>query len=34
MESIVQGHLKGNRNTEIHKLLTLKLLHRLFLDSQ
>jgi asparagine synthase (glutamine-hydrolysing) len=36
VEAIVQGHLKGNRNytTEIHKLLTLELLHRLFLDSQ
>ncbi|MGA9142883.1 MAG: hypothetical protein WA664_06415 [Candidatus Acidiferrales bacterium] len=35
VETIVEGHLKGNRNytTEIHKLLTLELLHRLFLDS-
>ena len=34
VESVVQGHLKGDRNytTEIHKLLTLELLHRLFLD--
>jgi asparagine synthase (glutamine-hydrolysing) len=34
LEAIVCGHLKGNRNytTEIHKLLTLELLHRLFLD--
>jgi asparagine synthase (glutamine-hydrolysing) len=32
---IVQGHLKGNHNytTEIHRLLTLELTHRLFLDS-
>jgi hypothetical protein len=30
----VQGHLKGDRNytTEIHKLLALELLHRLFVD--
>jgi asparagine synthase (glutamine-hydrolysing) len=34
VEVVVQGHLKGNRNytTEIHQLLTLELLHRLFLD--
>jgi asparagine synthase (glutamine-hydrolysing) len=34
LEAIVQGHLKGNRNytTEIHKVLTLELVHRLFLD--
>jgi asparagine synthase (glutamine-hydrolysing) len=34
VEMIVAGHLKGNRNytTEIHKLLTLELLHRLFVD--
>jgi len=34
--ALVQGHLSGNRNytTEIHKLLTLELLHRLFFDSQ
>ena len=34
VEAIVQGHLKGDRNytTEIHKLITLELLHRLFLD--
>jgi len=33
VEAVVQGHLKGERNytTEIHKLLTLELLHRLFL---
>jgi asparagine synthase (glutamine-hydrolysing) len=36
VESIVRGHLKGNRNytTEIHKMLTLELLHRLFIDSR
>jgi asparagine synthase (glutamine-hydrolysing) len=35
LEDIVQGHLKGDRNytTAIHKLLTLELLHRLFLDA-
>lgn len=35
VRSIVNGHLKGNRNytTEIHRLLTLELTHRLFLDS-
>jgi asparagine synthase (glutamine-hydrolysing) len=34
LEAVVAGHLKGNRNytTEIHKLLTLELLHRLFID--
>jgi asparagine synthase (glutamine-hydrolysing) len=34
VEAVVRGHLKGDRNytTEIHKLLTLELLHRLFLD--
>jgi asparagine synthase (glutamine-hydrolysing) len=36
VESLVQGHLKGNHNytTQIHQLLTLELLHRLFLDAQ
>jgi asparagine synthase (glutamine-hydrolysing) len=35
VEAIVAGHLKGNCNftTAIHKLLTLELQHRLFLDS-
>jgi asparagine synthase (glutamine-hydrolysing) len=35
LEGIVRGHLKGNRNytTEIHKVLTLELIHRLFLDN-
>ena len=34
LEAIVDGHLKGGRNytMEIHKLLTLELLHRLFID--
>ena len=34
LEAIVLGHTKGNRNytTEIHKLLTLELLHRALLD--
>jgi len=36
LEAIVHGHLKGDRNytTEIHKVLTLELLHRLFFDNQ
>ena len=35
LEAIVEGHLSGSRNytSEIHKLLTLELLHRLFLDA-
>jgi asparagine synthase (glutamine-hydrolysing) len=35
VRSIVDGHLKGSRNytTEIHRLLTLELTHRLFVDS-
>ncbi len=35
LEVIVRGHLKGDRNytSEIHKVLTLELLHRLFLDN-
>ena len=34
LEAVVEGHLKGDRNytDEIHKVLTLELLHRLFLD--
>jgi asparagine synthase (glutamine-hydrolysing) len=34
VERLVQGHLTGNYNytTEIHLLITLELLHRLFLD--
>jgi len=36
VEAIVSGHLKGNRNytMEIHRLLSLELLHRLFVDSK
>ncbi len=35
VQAVVRGHLKGNRNytTEIHRLLSLELLHRLFLDA-
>jgi len=35
LESIVESHLEGSRNhtTTIHKLLTMELLHRLFLDA-
>jgi asparagine synthase (glutamine-hydrolysing) len=35
LESIITGHLRGDRNytNEIHKLLTLELLNRLFLDN-
>jgi asparagine synthase (glutamine-hydrolysing) len=35
IEAMVQGHLKGYRNytTAIHKVLTLELVHRLFVDS-
>jgi len=34
VETVVRGHLNGSRNytTEIHKLLTLELMHRLFFD--
>lgn len=36
VEQIVGGHLKGNRNytSAIHKVLTLELIHRLFLDAK
>jgi asparagine synthase (glutamine-hydrolysing) len=36
VEAIVNGHLKGNRNytMEIHRLLSLELMHRLFFDSR
>jgi asparagine synthase (glutamine-hydrolysing) len=36
VEAVVQGHLAGHRNhtTEIHRLLALELLHRLFLDAR
>jgi asparagine synthase (glutamine-hydrolysing) len=35
LEAIVNGHLQGGRNytTEIHKMLTLELLHRIFFDA-
>ena len=35
LESIVRSHLKGDHNytTAIHKLLTLELIHRVFIDS-
>jgi asparagine synthase (glutamine-hydrolysing) len=35
VETIVNGHLKGYRNytNEIHKVLTLEIIHRLFLDN-
>jgi asparagine synthase (glutamine-hydrolysing) len=35
VEAIVQGHLKGieNHTMAIHKILTLELIHRLFLDN-
>lgn len=35
VENVVQGHLKGNRNytNEIHTILTLELLHRVFIDA-
>ena len=34
VEAVVQGHIKGNRNytREIHKVLTMELIHRLFID--
>jgi hypothetical protein len=36
VETIVRGHLKGDRNytNELHKVLTLELFHRQLLDSQ
>jgi asparagine synthase (glutamine-hydrolysing) len=36
VEALVYGHLKGNRNytSEIHKLLSLELTHRLFFDAR
>ena len=35
VEAVVTGHLKGDKNytTELHKVLTLEILHRLFLDN-
>jgi asparagine synthase (glutamine-hydrolysing) len=34
VEAVVRGHLRGNRNytSEIHKMLTLELMHRQFFD--
>jgi asparagine synthase (glutamine-hydrolysing) len=34
VEKVVEGHLRGDRNytIAIHKMLTLELVHRLFLD--
>ena len=36
LEAVVRGHLHGDRNytNEIHKLLTIEIIHRLFLDKQ
>jgi asparagine synthase (glutamine-hydrolysing) len=36
LEAVVRGHVKGNRNytNELHKVLALELVHRLFLDNQ
>ena len=36
LETVVRGHLKGDRNytTEIDKVLTLELVHRLFVDPE
>jgi len=36
VEAAVRGHLKGDRNytVEIHKLLTLELIHRVFVDQR
>ncbi len=36
VERIVSAHLRGNRNytTEIHRLLSLELIHRLFVDTR
>ncbi|MFY9910133.1 MAG: asparagine synthase-related protein [Candidatus Sulfotelmatobacter sp.] len=35
LKAVVRGHLRGNRNytSEIHKLLTLEMIHRTLLDS-
>ena len=35
LNAIVEGHTRGSRNytTEIHKLLTLEIVHRLFIDN-
>lgn len=36
LEAMVKGHLQGSSNytTEIHRLLTLELMHRLFVDAE
>jgi asparagine synthase (glutamine-hydrolysing) len=36
LRSLVESHINGTRNytTEIHKVLTLELVHRLFIDHQ
>jgi asparagine synthase (glutamine-hydrolysing) len=36
VEAMVRSHVKGDRNftNEIHKLLSLELMHRLFLDGK
>lgn len=36
LEALVHGHLKGNQNytNELHKVLTLELVHRVFLENQ
>src|SRR5271165_2605881 len=36
LEGVVRGHLKGDRNytNELHKVLSLELVHRLFIDSR
>ena len=35
LEAVIKGHLKGNRNytTELHKLLGLEIIHRVFLEN-
>ena len=35
LEAVVKGHLRGDRNhtTELHKLLTIEILHRVFLEN-
>jgi asparagine synthase (glutamine-hydrolysing) len=36
LEAVVRGHLKGDQNytNELHKVLTLELIHRVFLENQ
>jgi asparagine synthase (glutamine-hydrolysing) len=36
LKAVVEGHIKGNRNYtfEIHKMLTLELFHRVFIDAK